>query len=48
MLGGSDVQLKTISYRKEQPICTEHDEANRRADLAVATPGKKHQRHHVQ
>jgi peptidoglycan-associated lipoprotein len=49
-LGASEAQLKTISYGKEQPICSEHDEAcwarNRRADLAVATTGKKHQRHH--
>jgi peptidoglycan-associated lipoprotein len=52
-LGASDAQLKTISYGKEQPLCTDHDEAcwarNRRADLAVATTaGKKHKRHHAQ
>jgi peptidoglycan-associated lipoprotein len=47
-LGASDAQLKTISYGKEQPICTDHDEAcwarNRRADLAVAESGRK--KHH--
>jgi peptidoglycan-associated lipoprotein len=51
-LGASDAQLKTLSYGKEQPLCNEHDEAcwarNRRADLAVATPSKKHKRHHAQ
>jgi peptidoglycan-associated lipoprotein len=49
-LGASEAQLKTVSYGKEQPICTDHDEAcwarNRRADLAVASTGKKHKRHH--
>jgi peptidoglycan-associated lipoprotein len=49
-LGASDAQLKTISYGKEQPLCTDHDEAcwarNRRADLAVATAGKKHKHRH--
>jgi peptidoglycan-associated lipoprotein len=51
-LGASDAQLKTVSYGKEQPLCTEHDEAcwarNRRADLAVASASKKHKRHHAQ
>jgi peptidoglycan-associated lipoprotein len=51
-LGASEAQLKTISYGKEQPICSDHDEAcwarNRRADLAVATVGKKHKRHRQQ
>jgi peptidoglycan-associated lipoprotein len=49
-LGASDAQLRTISYGKEQPICTDHDEAcwarNRRADLAVASAGKKHKHRH--
>jgi peptidoglycan-associated lipoprotein len=49
-LGASQAQLKTLSYGKEQPLCTEHDEAcwarNRRADLAVNTVGKKHKRRH--
>jgi peptidoglycan-associated lipoprotein len=49
-LGASDAQLKTLSYGKEQPLCTDHDEAcwarNRRADLALASAGKKHKRHH--
>jgi peptidoglycan-associated lipoprotein len=37
LLGVSDAQLKTVSYGKEQPLCSEHDEAcwakNRRAAL---------------
>jgi peptidoglycan-associated lipoprotein len=36
-LGASDAQLQTVSYGKEKPLCSEHDEAcwaqNRRADL---------------
>jgi peptidoglycan-associated lipoprotein len=36
-LGVSDAQLKTLSYGKDRPLCTEHDEAcwsqNRRAAL---------------
>jgi peptidoglycan-associated lipoprotein len=36
-LGASAVQLKTVSYGKENPLCTEHDEdcwaKNRRADM---------------
>jgi peptidoglycan-associated lipoprotein len=51
-LGASEAQLKTVSYGKEQPICSDHDEAcwarNRRADLAVAMASKKHKRHHAQ
>src|SRR6185503_1367930 len=39
-LGASEAQLKTVSYGKENPLCTEHDEAcwaqNRRAELKVA------------
>jgi peptidoglycan-associated lipoprotein len=35
-LGVSDAQLKTVSYGKEKPLCTEHDEncwsQNRRAE----------------
>jgi peptidoglycan-associated lipoprotein len=47
-LGASDAQLKTVSYGKENPLCTEHDEAcwakNRRAELSAAekTGKKKH------
>ena len=44
-LGASNTQLKTVSYGKENPVCTEHDEAcwakNRRAELEVAQSGKK-------
>ncbi len=47
-LGASDAQLKTVSYGKENPLCTEHDEAcwakNRRAQVKpteVAETGKK-------
>ena len=51
-LGASEAQLKTVSYGKEQPLCSDHDEAcwarNRRADLAVASTGKKHKRHRTQ
>src|SRR5262249_47808229 len=36
-LGASKTQLKTVSYGKENPICSDHDEAcwsqNRRAEL---------------
>ena len=36
-LGASEQQLQTVSYGKENPLCSEHDEAcwaqNRRADL---------------
>jgi peptidoglycan-associated lipoprotein len=39
-LGASAAQLKTVSYGKEQPECTEHDEAcwakNRRAAIRPA------------
>ncbi len=39
-LGVSKSQLKTVSYGKENPICTEHDEScwaqNRRAELKLA------------
>ena len=39
-LGASEKQLKTVSYGKENPLCTEHDEEcwakNRRAELKVA------------
>jgi peptidoglycan-associated lipoprotein len=49
MLGASERQLKTISYGKENPICSEHDEAcwaqNRRADVAANTSSTK-KRHH--
>jgi peptidoglycan-associated lipoprotein len=47
-LGVSQEQLKTVSYGKENPLCTEHDEAcwskNRRAAVKpneVATKDKK-------
>ena len=44
-LGVSDGQLKTVSYGKEKPLCTEHDEEcwskNRRADLDVANVAAK-------
>jgi peptidoglycan-associated lipoprotein len=48
-LGASALQLKTVSYGKENPLCTEHDEEcwakNRRAEMkgietAAAKPGK--------
>jgi peptidoglycan-associated lipoprotein len=39
-LGATEAQLKTISYGKDQPLCTDHDEAcwekNRRAALKVS------------
>jgi peptidoglycan-associated lipoprotein len=39
-LGASEQQLKTVSYGKEKPLCTEHDEEcwskNRRADMKAA------------
>jgi peptidoglycan-associated lipoprotein len=50
-LGASEKQLKTVSYGKENPLCTEHDEdcwaKNRRAELKVAEgTAKKKQRKH--
>jgi peptidoglycan-associated lipoprotein len=40
-LGASDLQMKTVSYGKEQPLCNEHDEAcwskNRRAQLKMSS-----------
>jgi peptidoglycan-associated lipoprotein len=49
-LGASDAQLKTVSYGKENPLCTEHDEAcwanNRRADMSrTATAQAKPTKH---
>jgi peptidoglycan-associated lipoprotein len=50
-LGASDSQLKTVSYGKENPLCSEHDEAcwakNRRAavkpaEVATTSAKKKH------
>jgi peptidoglycan-associated lipoprotein len=49
-LGASQAQVKTVSYGKENPLCTEHDEdcwaKNRRAELkaqeAKAGKPKKH------
>jgi peptidoglycan-associated lipoprotein len=44
-LGASQNQLRTVSYGKENPLCTEHDEAcwaqNRRAELKLATSGER-------
>ncbi len=45
-LGASPVQLKTVSYGKENPVCTEHDEAcwakNRQAAVKkTETPASK-------
>ncbi len=43
-LGASDAQLQTVSYGKERPLCTEHDEScwaqNRRADLMAQNSTK--------
>jgi peptidoglycan-associated lipoprotein len=50
-LGASDAQLKTVSYGKERPLCSDHDEAcwaqNRRADLVAenTTPSRHHKAH---
>ena len=45
-LGASEAQLKTVSYGKENPLCSEHDEAcwakNRRAELSANATKKKH------
>ena len=51
-LGASDQQLQTVSYGKEKPLCSEHDEAcwaqNRRAELmaqnSAGKPSKKGRR----
>lgn len=44
-LGVSGAQLKTVSYGKERPLCTEHDEAcwavNRRAAVRTAEAGDR-------
>jgi peptidoglycan-associated lipoprotein len=44
-LGASDQQLQTVSYGKERPLCSAHDEAcwaqNRRADLVAQNTGGK-------
>jgi peptidoglycan-associated lipoprotein len=50
-LGASDAQLQTVSYGKEHPLCSEHDEGcwsqNRRADLmAQNTTSKSHKKGH--
>jgi peptidoglycan-associated lipoprotein len=52
-LGASEAQLKTVSYGKENPLCSEHDEAcwakNRRAAIkpaAVAESGSHKKRAH--
>jgi peptidoglycan-associated lipoprotein len=51
-LGASNAQLRTVSYGKEKPLCTEHDEdcwaKNRRAELNAAdgSHGKKKVRGH--
>ena len=43
-LGASAAQLKTVSYGKENPLCTEHDEdcwaKNRRAEMKTGEAGK--------
>ena len=48
-LGSSQAQLKTVSYGKENPLCSEHDEAcwakNRRAELSAADKGAKKKHH---
>jgi peptidoglycan-associated lipoprotein len=49
-LGASDQQMQTVSYGKERPLCSDHDEAcwaqNRRADLQAnaASAKKKHRK----
>ena len=47
-LGVSGQQLRTVSYGKERPLCTEHDEAcwakNRRAGLNASEAAKAAQR----
>jgi peptidoglycan-associated lipoprotein len=51
-LGASDAQMQTVSYGKERPLCSDHDEAcwsqNRRADLMAqngsSKPSKKSRR----
>jgi peptidoglycan-associated lipoprotein len=47
-LGVSAQQLRTVSYGKERPLCSEHDEAcwskNRRAALNTSEAGKAKQR----
>ncbi|HEY7957946.1 MAG TPA: peptidoglycan-associated lipoprotein Pal [Polyangia bacterium] len=49
-LGASETQLKTVSYGKEKPLCTEHDEEcwaqNRRAELKVADSAPAPKKHH--
>jgi peptidoglycan-associated lipoprotein len=44
-LGASDPQLQTVSYGKEKPLCSEHDEAcwaqNRRAELMAQNSSTK-------
>ena len=44
-LGASDAQVQTVSYGKERPLCSEHDEAcwqqNRRADLMAQNSSPK-------
>ena len=47
-LGASDAQLQTVSYGKEHPLCSDHDEAcwsqNRRADLMAQNSPSKPQK----
>ncbi|HXU69944.1 MAG TPA: peptidoglycan-associated lipoprotein Pal [Polyangia bacterium] len=49
-LGASEAQMQTVSYGKERPLCSDHDEAcwqqNRRADLAANTATGKAKKHH--
>jgi peptidoglycan-associated lipoprotein len=44
-LGASQAQLKTVSYGKENPLCTEHDEEcwakNRRGELKLSDGAKR-------
>jgi peptidoglycan-associated lipoprotein len=47
-LGASNQQLQTVSYGKEHPLCSEHDEQcwaqNRRADVVANNTKKPHRK----
>jgi peptidoglycan-associated lipoprotein len=47
-LGAAEAQLQTVSFGKEQPLCSQHDEAcwaqNRRADLVAQNSGTRSRR----
>jgi peptidoglycan-associated lipoprotein len=49
-LGASDRQLATVSFGKERPLCSDHDEAcwsqNRRADLVADNGVPARRKHH--